>query len=205
MRAKFHKELDSLKSGVCEMGRVCQDMNALILHNISFNDDNLYEKAVEYRECIEQKEQFLQTLSNNLFIKQQPVASDFQFIANSIKIISELRRIAEVHYNALIILHELTKPIECTEIKTMVQIVNEMLHSVLSLYCNGDAKAAEQIPKNEERIDDSFSQAKLSVISALKNDSTQADFWLESLMLAKHLEKIADHIFIIYQWIKTEH
>ena len=52
----------------------------------------------------------------------------------------------------------------------------------------------------DDMIDDCFNKVKDDLVEKLKKDTADADGCVDALMVAKYLEKIADHAVNIGQW-----
>lgn len=82
----------------------------------------------------------------------------------------------------------------------MAVAANELFSNAISAFVNSDTKAAAQIIKDDDIVDNLFNKVKYDIINGLKGEHGNEDAYIDMMMLAKYLEKIGDHAVNIAKW-----
>ena len=64
-----------------------------------------------------------------------------------------------------------------------------------------DMELAERVIEQDDIVDEFFSQIKQAIIKWIGNNSSDGEFALDLLMIAKYLERIGDHATNIAEWV----
>lgn len=81
--------------------------------------------------------------------------------------------------------------------KNAIAMVKDSVQS----YIDQDLELARGLDKRDDRVDDLFEIVKKDLILLIKLDSSSADDAIMILMIAKYLERIADHAVNIGEWV----
>ena len=109
----------------------------------------------------------------------------------------QCRDIAEITLN----LPEGLKIKSVDHIIEMSDATVKMVNDTLQSYVNRDIKMAEKIRFDDDVVDDYFIQVRDDLIQMIKEDSLDASAIIDLLMIAKYLERIADHAVNISKWV----
>lgn len=75
-----------------------------------------------------------------------------------------------------------------------------MLHEAVASFVGRNEKSAEEVIKSDDVVDDLFNKVKADLIKCLQTETGNPDDCIDTLMIAKYLEKIGDHAVNIAQW-----
>ena len=141
------------------------------------------------------------TLENDCIITiatQQPiVARDLRRVASLLDVASEMERMGDyakgiARICLLIGDQPLIKPL--IDIPRMANKTVDMLHRAVAAFIDTDVEAARQIPKEDDEIDDLYTQVYRELVVIMLNDRTTID-QANHLMWATHnLERMADRV-----------
>ena len=76
-----------------------------------------------------------------------------------------------------------------------------MVMSSVDAFVKKDVELAEQVIAQDDVVDDYFSKVKYGIISMITENSTDGEFALDLLMIAKYFERIGDHATNIAEWV----
>lgn len=75
-----------------------------------------------------------------------------------------------------------------------------MFHDAVEAFVERDEEAARQVIARDDVVDEFFNKVKDDLIECLKKETKNADECVDILLVAKYLEKIADHAVNIGEW-----
>lgn len=82
----------------------------------------------------------------------------------------------------------------------MMEEAREMLHQAVEAFVNGEISYAEKVIARDDVVDALFNQVKNHLMKAIQAQTLDGDRVVDYLMIAKYLEKIADHAVNIGEW-----
>ena len=138
-----------------------------------------------------------------LLLHQQPVARDLRQISAALKMITDMERIGDQAEDIAEIVTFLNgHTMEGMElIEEMARATIEMVMSSVDAFVKKDVELAEQVIAQDDVVDDYFSKVKYGIISMIAENSTDGEFALDLLMIAKYFERIGDHATNIAEWV----
>lgn len=203
MRERFDRELQSLNSKLTVMGALCENAISMAVKAFLENDQTYAEKAIEVDLEIDAQEKEIESQCLSLLLRQQPVASDLRMISSALKMITDIERIGDQASD----IAELTKYVRCcTEaaspnIEKMAAEAVGMVKRAIDSFVRHDLDAAKAVIEYDDVVDDLFHEVKNDIIGAIRRDSTSGETIIDILMIAKYLERIADHAVNIAEWV----
>ena len=202
MRTKFDGQLSQLNVELIRMGALCEEAIGLATRALLEGSAASAEKAVAVDAEIDQKEREIEQLCIKLLLKQQPVARDLRVISAALKMISDMERIGDQAAD----ISEITKYIRKNDSKSKVHIADmakatgKMVTDSIDSFVKKDLELAYSVMRYDDVVDDLFNRIKEDVIKDVKENRISADECADTLMIAKHLEKIADYAVNIGEW-----
>lgn len=138
-----------------------------------------------------------------LITKQQPIAGDLRIISSVLKMVSDIERVGDhVSDIAELLLRIELQPLSTysSHLDGMVIATRELFANAVDAFVSNDLKASRQVIAGDDVIDTLFNKVKNDIIEALKSEYTNADEYIDIMMLAKYLEKIGDHAVNVAEW-----
>jgi phosphate transport system protein len=137
----------------------------------------------------------------DLIALNQPVAGDLRFLAASLRLSTELERIGDLAGNTsrrILDIHKLMAEGKKTcplpdELQTMLAKVLNMLETALASFRDNDPDKAGTIMRLDDEVDDLNRAIRKKVLDIVENDGKTAAWGFETIVLAGHLERLADH------------
>ena len=81
--------------------------------------------------------------------------------------------------------------------KTAISMVTESVDS----FVKKDLEIARAVIKKDDIVDQLFLEVKDDIISAVREDKTPGEYFVDILMIAKYLERISDHAVNVAEWV----
>jgi phosphate transport system protein len=138
-----------------------------------------------------------------IITKQQPVAGDLRLVSAALKVVTDIERIGDQAADIAELLFRFTDTsvAECSEnIKPMLFVAKEMVHNSILSLVQRDKKLAQKVSKDDDIVDGYFNVIKNEIIEKLQSKKMDADLCVDTLMVAKYLERIGDHAVNIAEW-----
>ena len=203
MRNRFDQQLFELNRELIEMGAMCEEAIASAAKALSTGDMKLAAKVCENSSAIDQMERDIEGRCMKLLLHQQPVAKDLRQISAALKMITDMERIGDQAEDIAEIVTFLNgHTMEGMElIEEMARATIEMVMSSVDAFVKKDVELAEKVIAQDDVVDDYFSKVKYGIISMIAENSTDGEFALDLLMIAKYFERIGDHATNIAEWV----
>jgi phosphate transport system protein len=197
IRKSFDDELAELKQDILKMGSVVEEMlvgaikalrdrNVLLAEEVIAKDDIVdgYNLAIE-RRCL------------RLLALQQPMARDLRTIAAALYIIKDVERMGDYALDIAKAAKKLAEkdPIkQLVKIPRMAEIVQKMLRQSLQAFVNHNVDAVNEVAHEDDQVDVIYRQLRDEMITTIEQKPETAQRAVELILVARYLERIADHI-----------
>jgi phosphate transport system protein len=202
-RESYEIQLERLEIEIQNMGQNVENAIMETWRAMEEIDCEIAKKVMNEDRIINDMQRNIEARCLTMITKQQPVAGDLRLISAALKVVTDIERIGDqaADIAELICRFENTSVAECSEhIKPMLFAAKDMVHkSILSLV-KRDKKMAQEISKEDDVVDGYFNLIKEEVIEKLKAKKMDADLCVDTLMVAKYLERIGDHAVNIAEW-----
>lgn len=204
MRTRFDEQLEKLNIMLIEMGALCEEAITYAVRALIEDSDEMREQTFETDSIIDDREREIEALCMKLLLQQQPVARDLRQISAALKMISDMERIGDQAFD----IAEITATIRqegrniCSDhIRQMTEASIKMVTESIESFVKKDMELANRVIIKDDIVDDLFDEIKKDLISAVANDETSGEYFVDILMIAKYLERICDHAVNIAEWV----
>ena len=204
MRNRFDEQLEQLNVGLIKMGALCEESIACAVKAL-FDEktSEMITKVNENEEETDHMEHDIEALCMKLLLHQQPVAKDLRCVSSALKMISDMERIGDQSQD----IAEIAGFVHSTELAGKVHI-SDMANEAISMvtmsvdsFVRKDVKLAKAAIEADDKVDARFLEVKRELIELVRSDSGDAEYFMDLLMAAKYLERIADHATNIAEWV----
>lgn len=204
MRNRFDEQLEQLNVGLIKMGALCEESIACAVKAL-FDEktSEMITKVNDNEEETDHMEHDIEALCMKLLLHQQPVAKDLRCVSSALKMISDMERIGDQSQD----IAEIAGFVHSTELAGKVHIsgmANEAISMVtmsVDSFVRKDVKLAKAAIEADDKVDARFLEVKRELIELVRSDSGDAEYFMDLLMAAKYLERIADHATNIAEWV----
>ena len=84
----------------------------------------------------------------------------------------------------------------------MAQQASSLVTQSVDAFVRSDVDLARSIAKQDDLVDEDFSNVKQALISAIAREPGQGEVALDLLMIAKYFERIGDHAVNLSEWVE---
>lgn len=206
MRKKFDQELEAVKENLAKMGLLCEQGIEMAIEYIEKPDQKLETSISETEQEIDDMERQIESQCLKLFMREQPVASDLRAVSAAMRMISDLERIgdhAEDIAEVAKYLNEDGSPAgSMNELREMSRAASAMVRNAVEAYAKKDLDLANQVAASDDVVDSYFEKIKRDIATQISENVESAQHGLDSLMVAKYLERIGDHSVNLAEWVR---
>ena len=138
----------------------------------------------------------IDNLSLRLIALYQPAASDLRFLISTIKINSDLERMADLAVNTAQMSQQLLKepPLKpLIDIPRMAEITQKMVQDSLNAFLKKDSGLAREVCLRDDSVDDLNNQIFRELLTYMLEDTKNINRAIKLVLVSRHLERIADH------------
>lgn len=203
MRKTFDAELLELSRELTAMAGTAQDAIDLVTSSLSQGGEESAKSAVELTESMDQMERDIENRCMSLLMRQQPVARDLRTISAALKMVTDLQRIGDQCANIAeiaLLLKGQKQTQTLADIRSMSQKAGVMVKRAIFAYVNRDTEAAQAVIALDDEVDEYFRTIKSELVELIVDNREEADQAIDLIIIAKYLERTADHAVNIAQW-----
>jgi phosphate transport system protein len=209
VRTRFHQGLDLLKHKLLTMGGMAEQAVERAVEARRRRDADLCRLVLEGEPAINIMEREIDELALDLLAMQQPMAIDLRFITAVMKINADLERVGDQAVNIVQrVQHSLDLPeVDLpADIPRMASVATDMVRRSLQSFIDARPEAAEEVLKMDDLVDDMNREIHVSMIAHMKQVPDALQQALDTLLISRNLERVADHATNIAEdvifWIK---
>lgn len=206
MRTRFDEQLEQLHVELITMGALCEEAITTALKSLFDRDRSLVPVVLEKDGEIDRKEREIEALCMRLLLQQQPVARDLRTISSALKMISDMERIGDQAADIVELTDQMhDKNLEISSsvhIRSMSKEAVKMVTQSVDSFVKADLELARSVIAYDDVVDDLFSKIRGEIIELIGTNSANSEVYIDLLMIAKYLERIADHATNIAEWVE---
>ena len=196
MRSRFQQGLDELKEKLLRMGGLAEQSIDRATEAYRTRDAKFCQMVFTSEADINESERVIDELALDLLAMQQPMAVDLRFILAVVKINADLERVGDQAVNiaqrVLDLISEPEVPLP-VDIPRMAASVTTMVQRALESFLDGKAEIAEAVLQMDNVVDRMKDEAFVVLVQKMMSDPHVTRAALNELLIARNLERIADH------------
>ena len=194
---QFDAELEAVRSRVLQMGGMVEQQIVKAVEGLASGDLAALDRVIEDDHRVNAMEVGLDESCSQIIARRQPAASDLRLVMAIIKTITDLERIgdeAEKIARMAKLIHEAERVhLPRLELKHVANLALAMLRKALDAFARLDVASALQVVKQDRGVDDEFRSILRQLITFMMEDPRTISRCLETLFMAKAIERIGDH------------
>lgn len=205
IRTKYEAELTSVFNKLVSMCRLVEIAIEKSLNSLTVRDTSLAAEVISEDKAVDDREHEIEQDCLKILLMEHPVAGDFREVSAVLKMITDLERIGDQASDiAAISFHFGNEPFikEPEHIRLMATYATEMVKDGVQSYINRDLSLARSLDKRDDKVDALFKTIRDELIALIKEDGNNADQAIYFMMIAKYIERIADHAVNIGEWVE---
>src|SRR2546423_4932021 len=195
-RIRFHQELDELKHRILAMAGMAEQAVDLAVQAYSQRDPVLCQRVIASEAGINRAEREVDEFAIDLLAMQQPMAVDLRFILAVIKINEDLERVGDQAVNIVERVMDMNTlpPAEIpADIPKMASVAVGMVRQALQAFIEGDAEISQVVLQSDDTVDQMNRDIFVAMDKLMHENPDVARQALDALLIARNLERVADH------------
>jgi phosphate transport system protein len=192
----LHRELEKIKKRILSLGAMVEERVRLALEAVENRDAALAQKVIDSDWEVDDVEVEVEEECLKVLALHQPVAVDLRFLIATIKINNDLERIGDQAVNIaerVIIMAKRPAPEFVFDYQLMGEKTEDMLKMSLDALVNLDVDLAFKVLTMDDEVDAINKEAYDNIKSAIKATPDRVGYLVNLLLIARHLERLADH------------
>lgn len=200
----FTIELESLHMDMLKMAGMVEDSIEKIIVALKNQDINLAKSILQDDDNVDSMEKSIEKTCVSLIEKHHPKEKDLRMISSALKIITDLERIADHSSDIAEITIDMCgeKNLKSLlDIPKMAELARQMVRQAIDSYVRQDVDIAKKVCISDDEVDGLFEQIIIELKSLMKQNPETVDQSVHFLLIAKYLERMADHATNISEWV----
>ena len=206
-RKLYEDKLKKLNEDILEMGQFAEDLIEKTIQAIIHNDHELAKSVIDKDDIVDNMQLEIEKECALLIAHEQPVASDLRFVISVVKIVTDLERIADqccdiCKYTIWINDGSWNREVDYKRhIEAMALSAKEMIGKALNAFISKDIELIKETCKEDDKVDSIFYKVWKEITDEMESHKDFIQNGVHYIMIIKYLERIADHITNIAEWI----
>ena len=169
-----------------------------------FNETNFEEKEKEINDDIVDRSLIaVEKKCLNIILREKPFAKDLRRITGVFKLVDDVERLGDHSEDIAWCVSNLKKSDKyLVQSKSLLEMINVSLSMVTDAYYSlvkEDVKLAANVLKSDDLVDTLYLKV-LEELQPINNSNLDSNFIVFSTLIAKYIERIADHASNIAEW-----
>ncbi len=204
MRSMFDQQLKTLNEEMLYMGSLCEDTIQQTIEALMSGDVKKAHALNNMMSQLTQQERSIENICLKLLMQQQPVARDLRTISSSLKMVTDMERIGiqACEIAEIIAAGNVVRATDKVDFQELSNEVSHMVQMAMMAYDKKDMNLADEVIKYDDVVDKLFCDIRGDLIKQLKDDTNDAECFIDMLMIDKYFERIGDHAVNIVSWVK---
>ena len=193
---QVQEHLEALKERLLVMGGLAEEQVRLVTAALVERDVDLASRVQRSDEPLNDLHIEIDQRCVKLLALHQPVAVDLRAVLAAVKINTDLERVGDLAVNVAEAVQRylLHPPVQALDpIPRMADLAQQMLRDALDAYVRRDVPLAERVLATDDIVDAMKGQVTLDLIPRMQALPAAIEPALDLILIARHLERIADH------------
>ena len=192
----FVEELEDLQGRLLEMGTLVESAIHQSVQALEERSEELARQVLGNEDRINHLEIEIDELAVRLLALQQPMARDLRFLTAAIKINTDLERMGDLAVNIVeramaLIQRPAVKP--SIDMPQMARTVESMVRKSLDAFVRREPELARSVLLADDTVDQLRDTIITELVSFMQDNPAKIPQGLDLILVARHLERIADH------------
>ena len=196
-RVQYEHRLEELQQDVLRMGSLVEQMLHKSMEAYVRRSAELVPEVNDLEDRVDQYNLDIETECLHLLALQNPMARDLRIIASALKIITDIERVGDYCIDIAKMANRMADkapvhpPVDLTNMADMVSV---MLRETLQAFVSRDIALVQQMIEHDDEVDHYNKRIINEMVEHIKIDSSGAEQAIAHIMVARYLERIADHV-----------
>lgn len=196
VREQFDQELTDVKNNVIQLARMSGKALEQAIDALYSQNTEKAEAIIQHDAKIDRMEMEINEKAVLLIAKQQPVAKDLRRIIMTLRIVTDIERMADNAKNIAnstiqLAQYETSVPFS---IRNMYEKVTSMLNRAILAFEHEDITLAKQLAVMDDEIDELYHTMISELLGETATNPEKIQYVMQVAFIARYLERFADHI-----------
>jgi len=196
MERHFEQELEEMKERLLWMGSLAERAVHQSVQSVLESQAALAQQVIEEEPAINQMQMEIDDRVVQMLALQQLMATDLRFVLAVSRINADLERIGDQAVNIAqsalrVVQHPHVKPY--IDLPRMSRAAEEMVRDSLNALVNKDVEMARTVMLRDDQVDHLRDQVFRELLTYMMENASVVFPAFELILVAKNLERIADH------------
>jgi phosphate transport system protein len=195
-RIRFQQSLEDLKEQLLVMAGLAEQAIQRAIEAYRVRDMSICDLVNRSEIAINRLEREIDQAALDLLAMEQPMAIDLRFILSVIKINADLERVgdgAKAISDRVRAMEQMAQVELPVDIPRMAALAAEMVRKSLQAFIEADAEMARTVLTMDDAVDGMNRAAYKALTKVMEEQGHVAPQALNALMIARALERVADH------------
>jgi phosphate transport system protein len=195
-RDKYIKQLDDVRKLTIKMGRRAEELVNDSIKALESQDAELAQQVIDSDKEVDKMFLDLEAKVIKVIATQAPVASDLRLLLTALKNSTDVERVGDFAKDISMVTIELKDDKYFTKlimIPKMAEITLKMVREALQSFDDEDVVMAKKVHEEDDLVDEIFSRLFRTLTSFVMENPKNTSQALRLMLVARHLERIADH------------
>ena len=170
------------------------------------HDLEIIDKIMKEDDKVDELQKKIEEECIKFIASEQPLAKDLRNVFTATKVVTDFERMADYSVDICKIIKRMNKDAtdfegDALSLWVMEEKIRKMISLATNAYVNIDEEQAYEICKMDDEIDSLYKTIFESTLKNVKLDEVRANKNAQLLFVAKYLERVADHVTNICEWI----
>jgi len=196
MERHFDQELDRVRQKLLEMGGRVEGMISKASDALTERQSELSREVMEEDSLVDRMELEIDEACYTIMVRFQPAARDLRLLIAVMKIVTDLERMGDSTVNICQSVDKLNEepPLKpYIDLPRMAQLVAHMTRDSLDAFVKKDPDQATRVTESDDEVDALYRQLFRELLTFMLEDPKTTTRALHLLLIARNLERIADH------------
>jgi phosphate transport system protein len=202
---RFNEDLEHVRSSVLAMGGLVEEQLDRAIKALSDADSALGLQVAEDDIKVNRMEVSIDEECSRILATRAPTASDLRLVIAVLKAITDLERIGDEAEKIGVLsarLAGLERPsTNYRELRNLARHVKAMVHNALNAFARLDTKAALDVVKADDAVDEEYESIYRQGITFMMEDPRTISRIMDVTWMARALERIGDHAKNICEYV----
>lgn len=204
IRRTFDEQLQELQNDIMRLGRFVEEALGKALDALVRQDLPLAKQVVLDDDFADDMNFGIQSRATQLIALQQPMARDLRIVGSSLRIVTDLERIGDHAVDIAKITRSLAgqsffKPL--VDIPRLGDMARQMVADSIQAFVAHDTELAVQVARADDAVDDLCDSLQNELLDKMRHDASLVEQATRLLLVARSLERVADHATNIVEQI----
>ncbi len=193
----YEAELRGLREKLLAMGARVEVAISSSVRALVERDTELARKVEDEDANINRAEVEIDDSCRRLLALRQPAGSDLRFITTALKIVTDLERMGDLAVNIaerVVALNEAPQLKPYGDLVKLADLAQGQLKRALDAFVDANPDAAQAVLAGDDLVDALYLKVFNELVALMLEDSKNIRRAMGLMFVAKHLERLADHV-----------